>query len=366
MGRPGRDLNCNKRETYVTHAWALAAVAGGTMEKSSLNRRELIVSIAATAAVAAVSRSLIAAPVNAAPPVAAPLGAASGALDFLVVGDWGRNGTNHQRDVGVQMGRCAENLHSRCVISVGDNFYEDGVRSASDPQWRTSFEDIYTADSLHVPWYVALGNHDYRGVPQAQIDYANTSHRWRMPGRYYKVAGSDVGAPHLDLFIIDTSPLVHKFRQDVHSVIAENVASQDVSAQLRWLDEQLGESAAPWKLVIGHHTIYSGGSGHGDTPETMALIEPLLHKHGVQAYINGHDHDLQHIRHNGIDYLCCGAGSEVRPVNAIEGTLFCRATSGFAAIRSTADVLSVEFLDFTGATVYRSAIPRLNTAGKAA
>ena len=61
-----------------------------------------------------------------------------------------------------------------------------------------------------------------------------------MPSRYYKVAGSQIGAPHLDLFVIDTSPLVHKYRDKVHSVIAEDVASQDVStAQLRWLDEQL-------------------------------------------------------------------------------------------------------------------------------
>jgi acid phosphatase len=260
------------------------------------------------------------------------------------------------------MGKTAESRGSRCVISVGDNFYEDGVQSTSDPQWSSSFEEIYSARSLQVPWYVALGNHDYRGVPQAQIDYAKSSPRWRMPNRFYKVAGSDIGAPHLDLFVIDTSPLVHQYRAKVHSVIAENVASQDVPAQLRWLDEQLGKSLAPWKLVIGHHTIYSGGSGHGDTPETQELIQPLLLKHGVQAYINGHDHDLQHLRRGGVDYVCCGAGSEVRPVQAIEGTLFCESRSGFAAIRSDRDTLTLEFRDFTGVSLYRSAIPRLKTA----
>ena len=96
---------------------------------------------------------------------------------------------------------------------MGDNFYEDGVQSTSDPQWRSSFETIYSAPSLQIPWYVALGNHDYRGVPQAQIDYAKISHRWQMPSRYYKVSGGQIGAPHLDLFVIDTSPLVHKYRK---------------------------------------------------------------------------------------------------------------------------------------------------------
>ena len=317
-----------------------------------LNRREVLASIAATA-------TLTALPALGAQPAAT--------LDFLVVGDWGRDGTSHQREVAAQMGKAAISLGSRCVISVGDNFYEDGVKSTSDPQWRSSFEEIYSAPSLQVPWYVALGNHDYRGVPQAQIDYAKSSMRWRMPSRYYKVAGADIGAPHVDLFVIDTSPLVHQYRDKVHSAIAENVASQDVPAQLRWLDEQLGQSAAAWKLVIGHHTIYSGGSGHGDTPETKELIEPLLRKHHVQAYINGHDHDLQHLRRGGVDYVCCGAGSEVRPVGAIEGTRFCAARSGFAAVRSSPDALTLEFRDFTGARIYRSTIPRDGTAvGKAA
>ena len=316
------------------------------------NRRDVLTAIAAAAAMAAMTR--------------ASGTTSAAALNFLIVGDWGRDGTEHQPLVAARMGRAAEKLGSRHVISVGDNFYEDGVQSTSDPQWRSSFEDIYAAPSLQIPWYVALGNHDYRGVPQAQIDYAKTSSRWRMPSRYYKVAGTDLGAPHLDIFVVDTSPLVHQYRDNVHSVIAENVATQDVPAQLRWLDQQLGESTAAWKLVVGHHTLHSGGSGHGDTPEVVMLIEPLLKKHQVQAYINGHDHDLQHIRRGGVDYICCGAGSEVRPVQRVAGTLFCAARSGFAAMRSDADSLSLEFRDFTGASLYRARIPRVGAMGKAA
>ena len=313
-----------------------------------MNRREVITSMASAAALTAVPTVLRA--------------ASPAPVRFLVVGDWGRDGASHQRDVAAQMGKTAESLGCRCVFSVGDNFYEDGVQSTNDPQWRSSFEDIYSARSLQIPWYVALGNHDYRGVPQAQIDYAKSSPRWRMPSRYYKVGGASIGAPHLDLFVIDTSPLVHKYRENVHSRIALNVESQDVHAQLRWLDAQLGSSTAAWKLVVAHHTIYSGGSGHGDTPETKELIEPLLRKHHVQAYINGHDHDMQHIRRDGVDYVCCGAGSEVRPVEATTGTLFCESVSGFAAIASDPEVLTIEFRDFTGGSRYRSAIPRRGVA----
>ena len=277
---------------------------------------------------------------------------------FLVVGDWGRDGGLHQTDVARQMASAAQRVHSRCVLSVGDNFYDFGVQSVSDPHWSASFENVYARPALQIPWYVALGNHDYRGVPQAQIDYSSHSPRWRMPARYYTVPGSEIGAPYADLFFIDTSPLVNEYRTDVHGAIAANILGQDVAGQLRWLDTQLAQSRASWKLVIGHHTLRSGGSAHGDTPEMVDRVLPILRKHGVQAYINGHDHDLQHIYRDGIHYLCCGGGSEGRPVNAVNGTRFGVGQSGFATVGLAADALHVEFIDFSGMRIYEAKIVR--------
>ncbi len=275
-------------------------------------------------------------------------------INFLVVGDWGRDGASYQSDVAAQMAKAASARGSCCVVSVGDNFYERGVSSSADPQWQSSYEAIYHAPSLQIPWYVALGNHDYRGSPQAQIDYSEKSSRWRMPARYFKVEGLALHAPYLDLFFIDTSPLVHKYRDDVEDAIAANVRSQDVDAQLLWLNQVLDQSQARWKLVVGHHTLRSGGSAHGETPEIVELIEPVLRKHGVAAYINGHDHDLQHIRRHGLDCIGSGAGSEVRPVNAVMGTRFCAAQSGFAAITCSPESLGLEFIDYTGARLYHT------------
>ena len=289
----------------------------------------------------------------------APLAKATAAeppFSFLVVGDWGRDGAQHQRDVAEAMGRAAAESGARFVLSVGDNFYENGVQSASDPQWRTSFEAIYTAPSLQVPWFVALGNHDYRGNPQAQIDYAATSPRWKMPRRYYQVPGATLGVAEIDLFVIDTSPLVHRYREKVEAPIARNVATQDGDAQLAWLDGALAASPAPIKLVIGHHTLRSGGSAHGETPEIVQRVLPILRKNRVTAYINGHDHDLQHIRADGLDYLCCGAGSEVRPVKAVQGTQFCTSRSGFALVQLTGAQLNAEFRDYEGQKLYMAAL----------
>lgn len=48
------------------------------------------------------------------------------------------------------------------------------------------------------------------------------------------------------------------------------------------LEGQLARSAASWKLVIGHHPVLSSGH-HGDTPELLDTLDPVLRKYGVQV-----------------------------------------------------------------------------------
>ena len=281
---------------------------------------------------------------------------AGGELSFLGLGDWGRDGASHQRDVAAAMGVRAAELDSSFIITVGDNFYESGVQSATDPQWKTSYEAVYVAPSLQTPWYAALGNHDYRGNPQAQVDYAVTSPRWRMPARYYRQRVMTPAGAALDLFAIDTSPMVARYAAaGEDAVIRGHVLSQDVAAQRVWLETELAASDAPWKLVFGHHPVHSGGV-HGDTAELVAWLKPLLERHGVQAYICGHDHDLQHLVDGGVSYVCTGAGSEVRPVFAVKGTQFRASRSGFTAYRLAGDTLAVEFIDYAGAVLHTARI----------
>lgn len=277
-------------------------------------------------------------------------------LSFLVVGDWGRDGASHQRDVATQMDVAAREFDCAGVVAVGDNFYEDGVQSIDDPKWRSSFEDVYNGSRLRqTPWYVALGNHDYGGVPQAQVDYTGHSARWKMPARYFKVSGSSLGYPSVDLFIIDTSPMIDE-NATGRNAMAVNVKTQDAGAQLAWLDRELAASQARFRFVCGHHTLFSGGSTHGDTPDLIARLLPILQTHRVTAYINGHDHDLQHIARGGIDFICTGAGSEVRPVATVAGTRFCIARSGFSILTVRDDQVHLEFRDYTGASLYRAAL----------
>ena len=257
------------------------------------------------------------------------------------------------------MGEHAARIGSAFTVSVGDNFYDTGVQSVSDPQWRTSFEDVYIHPALQTPWYVALGNHDYRGVPQAQVDYARTSPRWRMPARYFTHSHAAPDGQRVDLFVLDTSPMVRRYDSITEATqLRANVESQDVPAQLRWLDAALGRSTAAWKIVAGHHPVFSGGSEHGSTPELIAQVKPLLERHGVQLFMNGHDHDLQHIVVGPVTYICTGAGSKTRPPSAIAGTRFCSDRSGFTAYRIMGNRLHIDFVDYIGAVLHRAEVAR--------
>lgn len=107
------------------------------------------------------------------------------AYNFYIVSDAGRNGYYKQKIVAATMGELAENVHPKFIITSGDTFHYNGVRSTSDPLWMTNFESIYSDPELLVDWYPLFGNHEYRGNTQALIDYSKISRRWNMPAHYY-------------------------------------------------------------------------------------------------------------------------------------------------------------------------------------
>jgi tartrate-resistant acid phosphatase type 5 len=278
-----------------------------------------------------------------------------GGYNFVIIGDWGRMGRSDQAQVARQMALTSAKIKSKFVISVGDNFYEKGVSSVDDIQFQKSFENVYAAPSLQVPWNVILGNHDYVGNPDAQSEYAKTHPRWGMPARYYPQSHVIDTATQADFFYINTSPMIQEYRKS--PPMLQNIVTQDVPAQLRWLDQSLVASTAPWKIVFGHHPIYSGGL-HGDQPELIAQVLPLLERYKVQAYFCGHDHDLQHLKAGNVNLFVSGGGSEHRPNKSTPETQFGRSASGFAAVSLTGNAMQVQLIDNDGKLLYGASVAR--------
>ncbi|SDT95187.1 acid phosphatase [Verrucomicrobium sp. GAS474] len=291
-------------------------------------------------------------------PVSSP---AETAFRFFAVGDWGRGGEPSQAAVALRMGELAAREPVRCVFALGDNFYEDGVASADDPQWQTSFEKVYAAPSLQVPWYAILGNHDYHTEPEAEIAYGLRNGRWRMPRRYY-VQGfplDPAGKARADFFFVDTSPMIRDYHGSTHLRLGTNTRGQDVDAQVAWLREALRKSDAAWKIVVGHHPLYSGGLHDTDQLDVRARLLPVFREGGVRAYFCGHDHDLQHLSSEGIEHFVSGGGSTVRDVERTKESLFAEKVSGFASVALTAETLCLAYVDLHGKTIYRAVLPRI-------
>ncbi len=258
---------------------------------------------------------------------------------FVVFGDFG-DGSDGQSAVAKAMATYDGKKPFDFGLTVGDNFYENGLPTASDPRWQSEWEDQYA--KLGVRFYATLGNHDYYDPlsPVAEVERSRRSSSWCLPKPYYAFSAGPV-----DLFAIDTHPI-------------EQGNGSSTADQVAWLDGALGASSARWKVVYGHHPIYSSGP-HDDTAQLVAAIQPLLAKHGASLYLAGHDHHLESQKPNGgVWYAISGAGGH-KP-RSVEASKVDRCSAwatrnkelGFAVVEANEKTLKVEFVGDDGTVLH--------------
>ena len=274
-------------------------------------------------------------------------------VNFYVANDLGRNGYYDQKPIAELMGTMAETVGIECVVAAGDVHHFEGVRSVNDPLWMTNYELIYSHPELMLPWYPILGNHEYRGNTQAVLDYAKVSARWDMEGRYYTKVIEDNDVT-VRLVLIDTSPLLDKYRKDTEKY--PDAGKQDIDAQLKWLDEVLTSAKEDWVLVIGHHPIYADtDKSEKERTDMQARVNAILLRHpNVAMYICGHIHTFQHIRKPGtdIDYVVNSSASLARDVKPIDGTVYCSGEPGFSLVSADKSSLSLYMMDKEGRVLH--------------
>jgi tartrate-resistant acid phosphatase type 5 len=227
-------------------------------------------------------------------------------VSVAAIGDFG-TGMEPQHRIAAAMRRRHAERAFDLGVTLGDNFYDDGMESPSDPRWTTWWRDLY--GPMGITFYASLGNHDWHlhDSPAAQILYTSLDPSWQMPAAYYTFTAGPV-----QFFAIDTNQVSRK--------------------QLAWLDEALTRSTARWKIVYGHHPIYSDGE-HGDSPELIERLMPLL-RNRVQLYLSGHEHDLQHLPAvDGVHFFISGGGGrDLRDPGTTRRALFAVAAYGFNVI----------------------------------
>jgi hypothetical protein len=258
-----------------------------------------------------------------------------------------------QKPIAFTMGELAAESDIEFVAAAGDVHHFNGVASVSDPLWMTNYELIYDHPELMLDWYAILGNHEYRGNTQACIDYSKVSRRWVMPSRYYTMVKAVNDSTSLRLVFIDTAPLISKYRTD--SMDYPDACKQSDKAQLQFIDSVLSVSKETWTVVIGHHPIYAyTKKDESERTDLQERLDPLLRKHKVDFYFNGHIHNFQHIKANGsdVDYITNSSASLSRKVEKMDGTQFCSDLSGFLFCAVEKGTFTVSMVDKNANSIY--------------
>ena len=277
-----------------------------------------------------------------------------GNVNLFIANDLGRNGYYEQKPIAELMGKMGEEIGPEAVIAAGDVHHFEGVISTQDPLWMTNYELIYSHPELMSSWLPVLGNHEYRGSTQAVLDYRNVSRRWEMEGRYYTKVYDENGVS-VRLVLIDTTPLINRYH---NSPTYPDVDSQDIDAQLKWIDKTLNEAKEDWVIVVGHHPMYAQTKKDEiEQKDMQARLLPILqrYKDKVAMYVCGHIHNFQHIRrgNDGIDYIVNSSASLARKVSATEGTVFCSPSEGFSVVSATKQQLNLYMIDKTGNVIHQ-------------
>lgn len=234
-------------------------------------------------------------------------------LRFVAFADNG-SGDRNQYAVGEAMARYHRQNPYSLVVLAGDNIYNNGEIE----KIKIAFEQPYQALLQQgVKFRACLGNHDIRtenGEPQLRYPGYN------MQGRYYTYREKTA-----QFFVLDTN------------------SNADWNRQLAWLEQELSRSNALWKIVYGHHPIYSSGR-YGTNAAFVNLLTPLFKKYGVQLYINGHEHDYERTQPiDGTTYLITGiGGAALRPVGRSEWTAFSTSQFGFSALEVYDDRMEIQ------------------------
>lgn len=252
-------------------------------------------------------------------------------VGVVLLGDAG-TGDKEQYKVGASMAKYCEKNDCDFGLLLGDNIYEFGVRTPQDSQFKTKFEKPYA--DLKFPFYVALGNHDAYGCWICQVQYKSPTDKWIMPAQYYSFKKGDV-----EFFGLDTT---------------WGFFRKGVTPQHTWLENSLKASTAKWKIVFGHHPVYSSGY-HGGDGQMQKYLLPMLKKYDVDFYVAGHDHHkelIQPYAEDQVKFIISGVGAKLRSTGKGTHTVFGLTSLGFGYMLLEDDKLTLRFVGLDGLVEY--------------
>jgi hypothetical protein len=288
------------------------------------------------------------------------------AAQLLVLGDWGYENPTAQSQVAAGLRAYAkrQSVHPQALLLLGDNWYGELATGARSTRWQTQFEEMYPATDLPCPAYAVLGNHDYQRWPESKVDaeleYARSGRnggaatRWTMPSRWYRFE-FPAKEPLITFLALDSN-MPHA-ETKLSLGLDFTLTPEQQAEQLAWFEAELKRPRiTPFLGVIAHHPVYSDGP-HGDHPVLIRDWDPLFRKYGVDLYMAGHDHDLQHLEFEGhptSHFLSGGGGADLYSlkVDPAHRGPYAQKVYGFSHISVTAQLMTLRHLDQNGNIVH--------------
>jgi len=229
--------------------------------------------------------------------------------------------------VGLAMSEVCQLRNCDFAIQLGDNIYPDGADANDGKDDQKRMNDLILKPlaplfekNENMMVYSALGNHDWKssrkGV-ELQTTWMQSQPNFHMAERgYYQYTMGEKGS-EVEFFVLDTNMLLSAkpifevplnldgSEQSIQQGLMknkgeleyakrhENPVNGENTKQLSWLKQGLENSTAKWKVVYGHHILWSiGGTKYSEGHVLRELLMPMLCKN-ADAYIAGHEHDLE-------------------------------------------------------------------------
>jgi len=216
-------------------------------------------------------------------------------IRFVAFGDAGEIGTGLSL-TSESVKRMIRSKETDFIAMVGDNFYPSGIHSPTDEIVSRVFLDHF--GDIDVPFHPVLGDNDYGddgivGNLLAQVDLTDHIPNWQMPSLFYsriiKKGNVSLCAVFIDTQSLLIVPDADKRSQEELSLL---------ESQLDWIEQTLASDecqSSTFLVVFGHHPIKSTGKKHkkGKGKAVIAKLSPLFDLYKIDAYVCGHDHDLQ-------------------------------------------------------------------------
>ena len=207
-------------------------------------------------------------------------------LRFVVFGDSGEGSPGQQ---AVARAIEAEAVPPDLVLIVGDV----NQPPAGDASYDSRFFEPYRTLLPAIPFYAALGNHDYEVEQGKALLDVFTLPRNGPPGL----------VPESSYWLerAGARMIVHDTNQSLATLGAESVP---------WHVEVAAPPAA-FRFVFQHHTVFSSGPNGALYPTGVLreLLAPLYTRTDVDVVFNGHDHLYERTRPiGGVVYVTTGAG----------------------------------------------------------